>query len=116
MTDEKKTDDFDFTGANEAGETPSEEKPPEEKPPKDEATTLAKVRGKLGGKTKEIKKLKKQIATSGSPTAAIIKEARELAESRKGLDIDKFFTKHRLINVDIEQLLHAPLNKDGMYA
>ncbi len=64
----------------------------------------------------EVDKLKKQIATSGSPTAAIIKEARELAESPKGLNFDEFFTKHRLINVNIEQLLQAPLKKDGTYA
>ena len=66
--------------------------------------------------TKEIKKLKKQIATSGSLTPAIIKEARELAESKKGLDIDKFMQKHRLINIDIEQMLHAPLKKNGSFA
>jgi len=62
---------------------------------------------------KEIVRLKRQIATSGSLTPKIIKEARELAESKKGLDIDKFMQKHRLINIDIEQMLHAPLKKDG---
>ena len=64
----------------------------------------------------KVDKLETQIATSGSPTPAIIKEARELAGSPKGLDIDTFFIKHRLINVDIEQLLHAPLKEDGTYA
>ena len=43
------------------------------------------------------------------------KEARELAESKKGLDIDKFMQKHKLINIDIEQMLHAPLKKDGSF-
>ncbi len=116
MTDEKDigskgSEDFDFTGANAAGEKPKEELPPE-----DEVNALARLSGKLGAKGKEIKKLKKEIATSGSPTAKVIAEARKLAGSKTGLDIDKFFTKHRLINVDIEQLLHAPLKKDGTYA
>ena len=65
---------------------------------------------------KKIARLEKQIATSGSLTSKIIKEARELAESKKGLDIDKFMQKHKLINVDIEQMLHAPLKKDGSFA
>ena len=65
---------------------------------------------------KEIARLKKQIATSGSLTSKMIKEARELAESKQGLDINKFMQKHRLINIDIEQMLHAPLKKDGSLA
>lgn len=64
---------------------------------------------------KKIVRLEKQIATSGSLTSEIIKEARELAESPKGLNIDKFMQKHRLINIDIEQMLHAPLKKDGSF-
>ena len=60
--------------------------------------------------------LEQQIAEQGKVTPAIIKEARELAESPKGLDIEKFTAKHRLISVDIEQLLNAPLKKDGTYA
>jgi len=70
----------------------------------------------LGSKTKEIKKLKKQIATSGSLTPAIIKEARELAGTPRGLDLDKFMRKHKLITFDTEQVLHAPLKKDGSFA
>ncbi len=64
---------------------------------------------------KKITRLEKQIATSGSLTPGIIKEARELAESPKGLNIEKFMQKHRLINIDIEQLLHAPLKKNGSF-
>jgi len=58
----------------------------------------------------------KETATSGSLTAEIIAEARQLAESRKGLDIEKFITKHRLRTFDIEQILHAPLKEDGTIA
>ena len=65
---------------------------------------------------KKIVRLEKQIATSGSLTSKMIKEARELAESKKGLNVDKFMQKHKLINVDIEQMLHAPLKKDGSFA
>jgi len=96
--------DFNFAGVSET----SEEETPE--------TVMTKLKGKLGSKTKEIANLKKQIATSGSLTPKIIKEARELAESKSGLDIDKFMQKHRLINIDIEQMLHAPLKKDGFFA
>ncbi len=116
MTDEKDigskgSDEFDFAGADVAGEKPKDETPPE-----DEVSALARLSGKLGAKGKEIKKLKKEIATSGSPTPKIIAEVRKLAETKTGLDIDKFFTKHRLVGVDIEQLLTAPLKKDGTYA
>ena len=62
------------------------------------------------------KDLEKQIADQGKVTAKIIAEARKLAESKKGLDIDTFFTKHKLVGVDVEQLLSAPLKKDGTYA
>ena len=103
--DNQKVDDFDFV---EVTKEPESEK--------DDKDVLTKLRGKLGGKTKEIKKLKKQIATSGSLNPKIIKEARELAESKAGLDIDKFMQKNRLINIDIEQMLHAPLKKDGSFA
>ena len=44
----------------------------------------------------------------------MIKEARELAET--GLDVDKFMLKHKLFTLDIEQILHAPLKKDGSFA
>lgn len=67
-------------------------------------------------KKKTKKDLEKQIAEQGKVTAKIIAEARKLAESPKGLNIDKFCTKHKLVNVDIEQLLQAPLNEDGTYA
>ena len=99
--------DFDFVDAT---------KEKEEKPKKEESPTIAKLAGKLGSKAKEIKKLKKQIATSGSLNPGIIKDARELAESPKGLNIEKFMQKHRLVNIDIEQLLHAPLKKNGSFA
>ena len=96
MTDVKSegSENFDFL----------EGKPAGEKPAKKES-----VKAKAD-------RLEKQIATSGKPTAEMIAEARKLSGSKKGLDIDKFVTKNRLINVDIEQLLHAPLNKDGLYA
>lgn len=42
----------------------------------------------------------------------IIAEARRLAGSRKGLDIDAFFKKYN-ISYNIETLLNAPLDKDG---
>jgi len=77
---------------------------------------ITKLAGKLGSKTKEVKQLKKQIATSGGLNPGIIKEARELAESPKGLNIEKFMQKHKLVNIDLEQMLHAPLKKDGSFA
>ena len=97
--------DFDFVDAT---------KEKEEK--KSTETVMAELKGKLGSKAKEVKQLKKQIATSGSLNPGIIKEARELAESPKGLNIDEFMQKHRLINVNLEQMLHAPLKKDGSFA
>ena len=108
--DNQKTDshDFDFVDATKKKEEEEEKDSPE--------TIIDKLAGKLGTKAKEIKKLKKQIATSGSLTPGIIKEARELAESPKGLNIEKFMQKHRLINIEIEQLLHAPLKKNGSFA
>ncbi len=109
--DNQKVDNFDFVDA-----TKEEEEEKEEKEEKESSeTVMAKLKGKLGSKAKEVKKLKKQIATSGSLTPEIIKEARELAESSKGLVIEKFMQKHRLINIDIEQMLHAPLKKDGSF-
>ncbi len=98
--------DFDFAKVT---EDPKEEKESSE-------NVIDKLAGKLGSKAKEIKKLKKQIATSGSLNPGIIKDARELAESPKGLNIEKFMQKHRLVNIDIEQLLHAPLKKNGSFA
>jgi len=98
-------DDFDFANAKKVPEEEEEEK-----------DVLAKLKGKLGGKTKEIKKLKKQIATSGSLTPVMIKEARELSKTPTGLDIEKFMLKHKLITFDIEQVLNAPLKKDGSFA
>lgn len=105
--------DFDFANAKNVKETGTKEKPKEDETPEN---IIAKLSGKLGGKAKEIKKLKNQIATSGSLTPKIIKEARELAESKKGLDIESFMRKHKLISVDVEQLLNAPLKKDGSFA
>ncbi len=68
--------------------------------------------------TKKVTKkdLEKQISEQGKVTAKIIAEARKLAESKQGMDIDKFMQKHKLVGVDIEQLLNAPLKKDGTYA
>ena len=104
--DNQKVDNFDF-----ANVTKEKEKEKKESP----ETVMTKLKGKLGSKAKEVKQLKKQIATSGSLTPGIIKDARELAGSPKGLDIDKFMQKHRLVNIDIEQLLHAPLKKNGSF-
>ena len=95
--------EFDFTGAKVAGVKQDEEiKEAEANAPK--------------AKPKTKKELEKQIAEYGKVTAKIIAEARELAESKTGLNIEKFFTKHGLVNVDVEQLLNAPLKKDGTYA
>lgn len=50
------------------------------------------------------------IATSGSLTPEIIKEAR----AANGLDIEVFFKKHHLdTNISIERLLLGPLDEDG---
>lgn len=87
--------DFDFMAAKEA-------------PTKDEPEPKTKKKTK--------KDLEKELATVGAVTAEIIKEARELAGSPKGMDIDTFMQKHKLVGVDVEQLLTAPLNKDGLYA
>ena len=102
-------DDFDFDLAKDI-----EDEEPIEEVSLDEQLAEMKIDKEIADEERD--KLKKQIATSGSPTPAIIKEARELAESPKGLNFDKFFTKHRLVNVNIEQLLNAPLDKDGKYA
>ena len=109
--DTQKVEDFDFVEA-----TKVSGKKEKEDDGLVRESAMAKLKGKLGSKAREVKQLKKQIATSGSLTSEIIKEARELAESKKGLDIDKFMQKHRLINIDIEQMLHAPLKKDGSFA
>lgn len=90
--------DFDFANAKDVKETAQEEKPKKE-----------------SAKNK-IKRLEKQIATSSSLTPKIIKEARGLAESKKGLDIEKFMQKHKLTSIDVEQMLNAPLKKDGSLA
>ena len=106
--DTQKAEDFDFVEATKDSKKGKEK---EEETPE---TMMNKLKGKLGSKAKEVKQLKKQIATSGSLTPAMIKEARELAE--KGLDVDKFMLKHKLFTFDIEQTLHAPLKKDGSFA
>lgn len=99
--DTQKVEDFNFADMPESSKVDT---PPEEvEKPKKESTK------------KKIARLEKQIATSGGLTPEVIKEARELAESTTGLNIDKFMQKHRLINIDIEQMLHAPLNKDGSF-
>ena len=65
----------------------------------------------------EVEEVEDEIATSGNPvgelTAEVIAEARQLAESGKGLDINKFFTLHHLVNVNLDRLLHGKLDKDG---
>ena len=62
-----------------------------------------------------------KIATGGSPKEKpvdtrvkpkVIQEARKLAASKKGLDIDSFFTKHK-ISVDVDTLLYGKLDKKG---
>ena len=83
--------------------------------------------------TEEFDFIRDETATSGSPnnaegvvsdeetpelvlgalTPEVIAEARRLAESKKGLDINSFFTKHQLVNVSIDRLLHGKLDKDG---
>ncbi len=93
MTEAK---DFDFTGAIVMEE--EDIRTPEEI--EDEEKIDVEV-------AEETRKLK------GFPTAEVIAEARALAESPKGLELDKFSAKHGLINVNIEQLLHAPLHEDG---
>ena len=60
--------------------------------------------------------LEEKLSSQGKVTAKIIAEARELAATKTGLDIDWFMKKHQLINIDLEQLLHAPLKEDGTYA
>lgn len=73
-------------------------------------------------KDKDVKKT--EIATSGSPKKVakkkpvdtrikpeVIQEARRLA-STKGLEIDPFFTKHK-ISVEVDTLLYGELDKDG---
>lgn len=62
---------------------------------------------------------KNEIATSGSPeiqdtriSPEVIQEARKLAGSKKGLEIEPFFTKHN-ITYNIDRLLHGKLDKDG---
>jgi len=99
--DTPETEDFDFAGATEI--------------PKKEEKVSRPILPKESAK-KRIARLEKQIATSGSLTPKMIKEARKLAESPKGLVLDEFMQKHRLINIEIEQLLHAPLKKDGSFA
>ncbi len=61
----------------------------------------------------DIEITEEQRASKGFPTAKVIAEARKLAESKVGLDVEKFFTKHGLVNCNIEQLLHAPLHEKG---
>lgn len=75
-----------------------------------------KETGKKESTKSKIKRLEKQIATSGNLSPKIIKEARELAESKKGLDIEIFMRKYKLTSIDVEQLLNAPLKKDGSFA
>lgn len=107
MTDEK-TDEFDFTGAKE-DETATSGNQEEEK-------EEASLEEQLAESKIDNAILQEKLENRGRVTPSIIKEARELAGSPAGLDIEKFFDKHKLLNVDIEQLLQAPLNKDGMYA
>jgi hypothetical protein len=75
-----------------------------------------KETGKKESTKSKIVRLEKQIATSGSLTPAIIKEARELAATPRGLDIEGFMQKHKLTSIDVEQVLNAPLKKDGFFA
>lgn len=116
MTDDyQKAPDFDFSDPAKGSEPKEEKKELVEVDGLIRETAIDKLKSKLGGKTKEIKDLKKQIATSGSLTPKMIKEARELARTPKGLDIDKFMLKHKLITFDVEQTLHALLKKDGSF-
>ena len=104
MTDDaQKVKDFDFADVENTPYAKDVSKEEKEKPKKESSK-------------KKIARLEKQIATSGSLTSKMIKEARELAESKKGLDIDKFMKNNKLINVDVEQLLNASLKKDGSFA
>ncbi len=109
-----KEKEFDFTGANETSEEVPEEETPKEELSLEEQLAEAKIDKEIA--EEETEKVKKQTAEQGKVTAEIIAEARKLAETPKGLNIDKFFQKHKLIGVDIEQLLQAPLKKDGTYA
>ena len=106
-----KSKKFNFAEANEAGAEISDEEikltDEEEKKLMQETIEDLKV-------DKEI--LQERLENRGKVTPSIIREARELAATPTGMDIEKFFEKYRLVNVDIEQLLQAPLDKDGNYA
>lgn len=99
MTEEK---DFDFM----KDEEPKEEEPKEELS-FEEQLEEAKIDNVI---------LQEKLDNRGKVTPAIIKEARELAATPRGMDIEKFMDKYKLVNVNIEQLLQAPLDKDGNYA
>ena len=103
MAKEKKKD-FNFAEADEAGVKVTEEENEKLLQEKIEDLKIDKAI------------LQEKLENRGRVTPAIIKEARELAETPTGMDIEKFFEKHSLVGVDIEQLLQAPLDKDGNYA
>jgi len=75
---------------------------------------------------REVTETKVETATSGSPEKEVvesdmrippevIKEARALAGSKKGLEIASFFKKYN-ISCNLDQLLNGKLDKDGYLA
>ena len=117
MTKDKKTDNFDFTGANEISEDEiaTGGNPEEEIRDAEAAALKAKLTPEEQLEEERIdEEIKEdQRAAKGFPTAKVIAEARALAETRTGLPVSDFFIKHQLVNVNLEQLLNAPLHEDG---
>jgi len=54
-----------------------------------------------------------ELSNIGALTPEIIAEARKLAQSKKGLEIDAFFKKYSLVNMNLDRLLHGKLKEDG---
>lgn len=110
--------DFDFikdkengtaTGGNLDEDVPDEGAPDDEKEEKE--PTLKKIKRVLT-QTKRTKVSEPEQPVLGALTPEIIAEARKLAESPKGLDINPFFTKHH-ITCNIDRLLRGKLDEDG---
>ena len=108
--------DFDFikdeeneiaTGGNLDEDAPDEDAP--DAP--DEISILAKEYASMPERRGR-KEPEPEQPVLGALTPEIIAEARKLAESPKGLDINPFFTKHHL-TCNIDRLLHGKLDKDG---
>ena len=121
-----KEKDFDFTGAKEIPEeedeiatsgSPEEEEPKKlSKEEQEEEVRDAEV-AVFKPKKRLTKKRLTHLKNKGQETPEIIAEARKLAESRTGLDVEKFFKKHGLVNINLDRLLHHPLSKEtGYYA